>query len=76
MATAKVATFTHQPSFMRILFLVLIFTTGPTSAPQAPTCLGTCSTAQNCQTSCVAEGFPKGGVCAGFMGSALACCCF
>ncbi|GKU86143.1 hypothetical protein SLEP1_g707 [Rubroshorea leprosula] len=76
MATAKVATFTHQPSFMGILFLVLIFTTGLTSALQAPTCLGPCSAVSNCQASCVAKGFPNGGVCAGFLGSGLACCCF
>ncbi|GKV50843.1 hypothetical protein SLEP1_g57526 [Rubroshorea leprosula] len=69
---------THQASFLGMLFLILLFTSGPAPAqglgPEI--CLGLCKNAQpDCHTFCVSRGFPKGGACLKLGESEFICCC-
>ncbi|KAI4354459.1 hypothetical protein L6164_003319 [Bauhinia variegata] len=72
------ATSVSQFYIVGILFLVLVFASGPAIGFYVPgyNCQWSCSSGPAaCNSLCTGKGFKEGGECMGFSASDLACCC-
>ncbi|KAE9608131.1 putative knottin, scorpion toxin [Lupinus albus] len=67
----------YKTCLLLILSLFLILGAGPSNGFSDPIthCIGQCTTPSNCNQECIKNNFPKGGICLGFRGSPLECCC-